>query len=261
MHVGHRSQVHPSVQVSPDVDLFIGDGSYLGEGVHIVGKGKVVFGDYCKVHAGSFINVGVGGWVTFGHNCWFGEQTVLDGAGGMTGGNNVGAGIGSQLYSHIAHGDTIEGCLFESKNEMVLEDDVWFVGQCFVSPVHAAAKSTALLGSVITKDMAARRVYAGNPAQDITDRIGPAWKERTPEEKYLLLCRRIDEYCSIFPERAKHMRLVIVPCLDYPADPISSVSYFNVTRRRYTKRSTYEEWMFMSWLTSYKGRFTPEDVL
>ena len=259
MKVGQRTQIHDSVYVSPEIDLVIGDGSYLGPGVHIIGHGKVILGDYCKVHAGSFINVGSGGWVTFGHNCWFGEQTVLDGAGGLTGGNNVGAGIGSQLYSHIAHGDTIEGCLFESKNEMVLEDDVWFVGQCFVSPIHAAAKSMALLGSVVTKDMESGRVYAGNPAKDITDRIGPAWVERTASEKLAMLNRRIDEYCRAFPDR-KLTRRFIVPCIEYPSQMDPEASYFNVSRRRYTKRQSEVEWQFMSWLTSYKGRFTPEET-
>lgn len=258
MRYGNRSHIDRSMYVSKDVDLSIGDGSYVGPGVHIVGSGRVTFGDYCKIHAGSFINVGTGGWVTFGHNCWFGEQTVLDGAGGLTGGNNIGAGIGSQLYSHIAHGDTIEGCLFESKNEMMLEDDVWFVGQCFVSPVRAGSKSVALLGSVITKDMHANRVYGGNPAQDITDRIGPAWVERTAQEKYVMLCRRFEEYCSIFPDQAFRARKAIVPCTEYPTDMDPNVTYFNVTRRRYTKRSTEDEWRFMSWLISYRGRFIPE---
>jgi acetyltransferase-like isoleucine patch superfamily enzyme len=260
MKSGHRAIVDESVVVSPHVDLTIGDGSYLGPGVHIVGQGKVVFGDYCKVHAGCFINVGHGGYVIFGHNCWFGEQTVLDGAGGLSGGNNIGAGIGSQLYTHIAHGDTIEGCTFESKSEMVLEDDVWFVGQCFVSPIYAKEKAIALLGSVVTKDMEARRVYGGNPARDITDRIGTAWVDREPQTKLELLHRRIEEYSTIFPDRAAKTRELIVPCLAYPTMIDKEVSYFNVSRRRYTKRLSETEYQFMSWLTSYKGRYIPEEV-
>jgi acetyltransferase-like isoleucine patch superfamily enzyme len=259
MNVGHRTVIDPTVEISPNVDFTVGDGSYIGPDVHIVGSGTVKFGDYCKIHAGCFINVGHGGHVTFGHNCWFGEQTVLDGAGGLTGGNNVGAGIGSQLYTHIAHGDVIEGCLFESRSAMVLEDDVWFVGQCFVSPIHAGEKSIALLGSVITSNMTPRGVYAGNPGRDITDRIGSGWTFRSPKTKLKMLQARIEEYCALFPERAKMARSCIVPCLKYPRKPDTTISYFNSSTRKYTKRLTEVEFLFMSWLTSYKGRFTPED--
>lgn len=257
MRLGSRAHVHPTVFVADTVELALGDGTYLGPGVHIIGRGKVEFGDYCKVHAGCFINVGSGGSVVFGHNCWFGEQTVLDGAGGLFGGNNVGAGIGSQLYTHIAHGDVIEGCLFESKNEMVLGDDVWFVGQCFVSPIKAGPKSIALLGSVVTRDMDAGRVYGGNPAKDITDRTGSAWTTRTSEEKHAMLSQRIDEYHVTYPDMAR-FRHMIVPCIDYPRSMDPAATYFNVSTRRYTKRLSEAEQRFMSWLTSFKGRFTPE---
>lgn len=259
MRLGSRANVHPTVTVSDQVEVTLGDGTYLGPGVHIIGKGTVEFGDYCKVHAGCFINVGSGGTVRFGHNCWFGEQTVLDGAGGLFGGNNVGAGIGSQLYTHIAHGDVIEGCLFESKSSMVLGDDVWFVGQCFVSPIKAGSKSIALLGSVVTRDMDAEKVYGGNPAKDITERTGPAWTTRTPEEKFSLLAERIKEYHSIFPDRSL-LRQSIVPCIGYPDSMDPVVSYFNVSTRRYTKRLSETEQHFMSWLTSFKGRFIPEQT-
>lgn len=260
MHVGRYVEISHDVFVSPHVDLVLGDATYLGPGVHIIGEGRVEFGDYCKVHAGCFINAGAGGWVKFGHNCWFGEQTVLDGAGGLTGGNNVGAGIGSQLYTHIAHGDTIEGCRFESRKGMTLEDDVWFVGQCFVSPVHAGAKSVALLGSVITKDMEPNHIYAGNPAADITDKVGAPWIVRSSEEKLSMLNQRFDQYCELFPDRAEIARRSIKVVVEYPESMQPDVTYFNVASRRYTKRFSDAEWRFMSWLTSYKGRFMPEEV-
>lgn len=257
--VGLGSTIDPSATVSSDVELTLGDGTHLGAGVHVVGRGHVTLGDYCKVHAGCFINVGDGGHVILGHNCWFGERCVLDGTGGLRAGNNVGAGIGSQLYTHVAHGDVIEGCTLEGKRGMVLEDDVWFVGQCFVNPILAKAKSTALLGSVITKDMEAQRVYGGNPAKDITDRIGPVWRERDPHAKLEMLQARLDEYCALHPGQETYVRSCIVPCLEYPKNMSGAASYFNVTRRRYTKRLSVHERRFMAWLTSYKGRFTPEE--
>lgn len=55
---------------------------------------------------------------------------------------------------------------------MVVEDGVWFVGHCLVSPIRAKARSMAMLGSVVTKDMDHNRIYAGTPAKDITDKVG-----------------------------------------------------------------------------------------
>lgn len=258
--ISKHASVSPDVIVSSGVQLEVGDGTVIGPGVRIIGRGLVRFGDYCKVHSGCFVNAGDGGSVEFGHNCWFGERTVLDGTGHLCGGNNIGAGIASHLYTHIAHGDVIEGCKFQSKKEMVIEDDVWFVGQCLVSPIRAGAKSMAMLGSVITKDMEPNHVYAGTPAKDITDKTGAPWINVPVVAKFDLMRSRVDEYCSMIePDFSVDVRDCIVPCIGYPIELKPSVTYFNVATRRYTKRSTQAERAFLSWLTSYKGRFTPED--
>ncbi len=74
-------------------------------------------------------------------------------------------------------GDPLQGCRWESSKPMVIEDDVWFVGHCLVSPIHAKAKSMAMLGSLVTKDMEANRTYAGTPAKDMTEKLGPQYSE------------------------------------------------------------------------------------
>lgn len=251
------SYVDPSAKIDKNVSLELGDMTTIGPGVRIVGNGRVKFGDYCKIHDNCFINTGPNGYVEFGHNCWFGERTILDGIGGLKGGNNIGIGIASHLYTHIAHGDTIEGCRFKSSKMMTIEDDVWFVGQCLVSPIHAKAKSMAMLGSVIVKNMDSNRVYAGSPAIDITDKIGAPWEVRTAQEKFVMLEEMKLQYMKL---NNINEEFSIESCYDIP--PLEErrlgTTYISVNSRKYTKLLTKTERDFMSWLTSYRGRFIPE---
>lgn len=252
---GEDSQFHGTVLGSAHVTL--GDGTYIGPDVKIVGNGSVRFGDYCKIHAGTFINVPHShSSIVFGHNCWFGERCVLDGTGGIDAGNNVGAGIGSQLYSHIAHGDVGAGCRLYGMGKLLLGDDVWFVGQCLVSPIVAERRSVAVLGSVVTKAMKENRIYGGSPARDITDKMGgPPWRDISPEQQVQQFETCLREFASRRDREpvATDMRA----CVEYPAAMDERVTYFNVVERTYTKRRSPKEIRFMQWLTSYKGRFTP----
>jgi len=255
MIIGKYANISQSAIIGPHVKFEVGDGTVIGAGVRILGHGYVKFGDYCKVHDGCFINTADTGAVVFGHNCWFGERTVLDGTGGLYGGNNIGAGIGSHLYTHIAHGDTIEGCRFYSKKEMHIGDDVWFVGQCLVSPIEAGTKSMAMLGSVITKDMLANHIYAGMPAKDITDKVGVPWVDVPVDQKLTKLQAYIDEFCK------SNNTTCIVACIDLPRihDRDPDKTYVSVGSRLYTKTGSIIEHEFMKWLVSYKGRFFPEE--
>jgi acetyltransferase-like isoleucine patch superfamily enzyme len=256
MKIGLRSHLDDSIKISSGVDIEIGDCSYVGPGVRISGSGRIRIGDYCKIHTGCFMNLD-GGSIEIGHNSWFGERSVIDGRGTLSIGNNVGVGIASQLYSHIAHGDTIEGCNLYGNKSLVLEDDVWLVGQCFMSPVHARKKSVAMLGSVIIKDMDENRIYSGNPAVDVTQKIGHPWVQRTNQEKLEILRDRIRAFSEIYPQRAPDAFELLVPCDGLPDDLRSEKTYIDISTRKYTKRLSDIEMTFFSWLTSYKGRFTP----
>lgn len=158
----------------------IGYGSFIGDNVYI-DVPYLSIGEYTTVHRGVTIH----GYQNcqIGHNCWIGQYAIIDSIGGTTVGNNVGIGAHSQLWSHIKFGDKLEGCLWNSDKKLIVENDVWFVGHCIVSPIHAREKSMLMVGGVITKDMEANHVYAGVPAKDVTLTLGKQFKTIEIDEK------------------------------------------------------------------------------
>ena len=251
-----KSYNFPDVKISPNVDLILGDHVTFGPGVRIVGEGTVKFGDYSKIHAGCFISVPYShSVVEFGCNSWIGERAVLDGTGGIHASHNVGVGIASHLYSHIAHGDYLAGCRFKSEKPLNIGYDAWFVGQCLVSPVNVGEKAVAMLGSTITKDMLPNTVHAGVPAKDMTEKMGRPWDVRPTSERIMLFDMYLEEYWSV---HNKLPSTKIIGVVRWPGKMYDDVTYFNVETRTYTKRSTNDEIEFMKWLTSWRGRFIPE---
>ena len=126
--------IDKSVIIMDGANVELGDHVYIGPNVKIL-PGNLKIGDYSKIHDGVYINPKK--HILLGHLAWIGQNSILDGTGGITAGNFLGVGIGSSLYSHIRHGDILEGSLYEKDKELIIEDDVWFVGMCLVSPILA----------------------------------------------------------------------------------------------------------------------------
>jgi len=248
LHIGVGSYISPTAVIrglaGKAKRIVIGDHTYIGDYVQII-VDDFEIGDYCKVHHHTNFH----GYkpLKIGHNAWIGQGTIIDSIGGTTIGNNCGIGAYSQLWSHIKYGDELEGCNYNSTGSLVVGNDVWFVGHCIVSPIQAKAKSMALVGSVITKDMEANHIYGGSPAKDLTAKISPQFREVSVEEKYRKMIRYHKEVGS--PSSIK-----IVTSLE-KVDKYHS--YFNVTDRTYTKRGTEEEVSFMKYLLPTKAKFIP----
>lgn len=230
--------------------IFIGDNCYIGNNVQIICDDFSI-GDYSKIQH----NTNIHGYLPckIGHNAWIGQFTIIDSIGGMTIGNNCGIGAHSQLWSHIKFGDTLEGCRFLMEKPMNIGNDVWFVGHCIVSPINAADKSMAMVGSVVTKDMKYNEIYAGSPALSISNKIGNQFIEVNIEEKL----NKMNQYLCEFNPSSKNIKIV----KDFSEVIINSemVSYFNVSTRTYIKRSTNEEIDFMKFLLPAKAKFTPHN--
>jgi acetyltransferase-like isoleucine patch superfamily enzyme len=239
MEFPDRKLVRIGRNVSIECDEFeVGDGVKIGDNVHIEGP-RVSLGDYTLIREDTQI-LGKAS-ISIGMCCWIGQGTILDGTETLQIGNGVGIGAHSQLWTHIRFGDTLQGCRWESETPMVVEDDVWFVGHCLVSPIHAKARSMAMLGSVVTRNMEENRIYAGVPAKDITDKLGPQYREVTVDERFARLKTELEKYLAAHPGRDGAIEVV----KEWPAAMDPAVSYFNVATREYTKRLTEAEMGFM----------------
>lgn len=231
--------------------IVIGDNCYIGANVQIICD-DFSLGDYSKIQH----NTNVHGYLPchIGHNAWIGQYVIIDSIGGTTIGNNCGIGAHSQIWSHIKYGDTLEGCRFLSEKPMIIGNDVWFVGHCIVSPINAADKSMAMVGSVITKDMGYNEIYAGSPAKSISDKIGYQFAEVTADEKLA----KMNAYIREWGGNADTVKIVLNAS---EMNFNNSKSYFNVTDRTYTKKGTDEEISFMKFLLPARGKFTPAPSL
>lgn len=239
--VGRGAVVEADVLITgkggPARRVVLGDRCFIGRGTRILVPDFRI-GDYSKLHAGSFLHGDEP--LSIGRNCWIGGNVVLDSMGGLDVDDNVGIGAHSQLWTHVQFGDIVEGSRFYSRRYMHVEPDAWFVGHCLVSPVRVGRRAMALLGSVVTRDMEPNHVYAGVPASDITDRVGPQFEEREVERKASVLRDLIERWARREPELARRL-VVVTDSRRRPAD----ATWFDVSTRTYNKRHAPEEVAFL----------------
>jgi len=225
----------------PAAEVTIGDNVYVGKNTtfHLP---KLRINDYTKMYGNSLIS----GYkkCEIGYNCWIDRNCILNATDELILGNNVGIGAYSQLWTHIAFGDLLEGCRFNQTKKMIIHDDVWFVGHCLVSPIVAEKKSMAMLGSVITKDMKENHIYAGVPAKDLTEKIGTQFRVISNEDKIIILEREKATFINNNPD-INGAKIQVVS-EDISED--NGVTYFNVVNRTYNKQSSKEEVLFMKHL-------------
>lgn len=166
--------------------LTIGDYCVVGPGVKFVcDGGDITLGDWTSLHDRCLVLASAG--VSVGQHGWFGQHSVLDGTGGLTIGNGVRVGMYSQIWSHVAAGEQIEGCTLFGKRPVQIEDDVWLVGSCIVaSGITIGRRSTALIGSNITKSCPPHSVLAGSPATS-KDSLS-FYRPIDAETKWQMLC-------------------------------------------------------------------------
>lgn len=249
--IGRGAAIEPGARLHCK-RLILGDGALIQSGTRIE-MTDLVIGDYTTINASCFL--GGTRWCRIGHNCWFGHFTVVDSIGTTLIGNNMGVGAHSQLWTHIYFGDVLEGCQFASHRPLVIEDDVWFVGHCIVSPIHAQERSMAMAGSVVTRDMQPGRTYAGVPAKDMTDRLGPQFADRSDEQKRIELEKHLRDFLN--RSRPVENRIRIVDEIDLAE---TESSQFCIATRSYTKRGHSEEVQFMRYLLPTRAKFVPHDA-
>lgn len=230
----------------------IGDGVIFHDNITIDADSFEI-GDYGTIYSDCFFP-GPGS-IVIGCNFWLGKASIVDCRGGTTIGNNVGVGPHSQLWTHMIYGDVLFGCRFRSQRELVIGDDVWFVGHCLVSPIAAGDRSLAMLGSLITRDMQSDRTYAGVPAADITDKVGAQFEPRPLHERVDALERRVGEFARQRGLPGTSFARV-VRSADELVGVHDDVICFNVEERTYTKRGTKLEYELIRYLLP-EAKFVP----
>lgn len=239
--VGEGVVVEEGVVISgnggPASRVVLGDHCYIGPGTRILAP-EFLLGDYSKLHMQGF---GHGEFpLRIGRNCWIGGNCVLDSHGGLDIDDNVGIGAHSQLWTHIQFGDIVEGSRFHSRRYMHVGKDAWLVGHCIVSPVKIGERSMAMAGSVVTRDMEPNHVYAGVPARDVTERMGPQFESRTVEQKAVKLQEMLDAFLAQNPGHRGLLRVA-----RSARDLAPGVTNFDVSRRVYTRTRSAAEVDFL----------------
>ena len=189
----------------------IGDGCVIMDNTRIKGNSFEI-GDYGTIYQNCFFP---GGDVKIGNNFWLGADSIVDGCAGTTIGDNVGIGAQSQLWTHMVYGDVMNGCRFHNQYPLEIGNDVWLCGHNLVSPVKIKEGSLAMLGSLITRDIEEHRTYAGSPAKDMTEKLGPQFEEISLGRKKEILMERlesirskygfdaVEEWCEIIEESGR----------------------------------------------------------
>ena len=151
-----------SLVVKPSWNPFMGIKIALlrAFGAHI-GKGLIIKNNVCIKFP----------WkLTIDDNVWLGEQVWIDNLDYVKIGNNVCISQGALL---LTGNHDYTSTSFNYRNAPIsIEDGVWIGAKSVVCP-GVTVKSHAVLsvGSIATKDMDAYKVYQGNPAVAIRNRI------------------------------------------------------------------------------------------
>lgn len=217
--------------------LVIGDFAYIGDNVTLRAP-EVRIGDYTRVNALTY-----GGGrktLSIGRNVYLGRGVYLDSNGGLTLEDNTAAGAYSQLWTHIQHGDLIQGLnpRWHQERALVVHKDAWLVGRVVVS--HAqdiGARALVLNESNVLCDIPADTTWAGNPAKDMTDKLGRQFQDISEREKLMRFDAELSRFEAAYPQFDEDLG-----------------NNFDPVERLYTKRRTAAEVAFLRFTS---GKFTP----
>jgi len=240
--------------------MVIGDNVTIGSDVRILAP-AVEIGDFVTLTHHTTIY----GYdkVVIGANGWIGQHVILNCTAPLTIGRGATISAYANLWTHFSGGDTVEGCRYDSRQAATLGEDVWIGVQASIAPVHIGDKALVLAGAVVTKDIAANRVYGGNPAVDLTAKLGAPYADVNVTHKFHRMCELLSEFADdcrgMKPDMPSFTKAgITVARADVdPADPaIAGTSVFDVRDRSYSKLRTAEEIAFMRFLLP-KVKFYP----
>lgn len=246
--------------------FFLGDNCFIGFRNQILVPSFIML-DYSQLHNSCLVS----GYnlINIGYNCWIGQNTILNCTEKLKIGNNVRIGTQSQLWTHVASGELLEGCTLYGNKPLVLEDDVWIVGGAVISPgLVLKEKSIIMTGSVLTKNTDPKSTFAGVPAKDVTEKLS-FWKDVTIDDKIDMMKKFIVEFESQNPEfigrvvLKKDLNLseiktdkIYISNIQIPHN-YTGPSLFDLRTKFYFKTRSSLEVTFIKFCLGFRARFIP----
>jgi acetyltransferase-like isoleucine patch superfamily enzyme len=250
------NRIHPSAVIEVD-ELTLGVGVTIGANVVIKARKVVIddfvqIGDGCKffvpeLRIGDYSRLGdlVLGIGTkpmlLGRNLYVGRLVRLDSRGGLTIEDNCGIGDSSALWSHIRHGDTVQGCRWDKEYPLVIEHDAWLVAKVTVGGCQRIGARVQVFNesNVTKKELPADTVWQGNPACDVTEKIGPQFEALEDDEKWGRLMQELDRFAAEYPHYRSELGI------SHPAEHDPLKTWIDPISRTYTKRRSAAEVAFL----------------
>ncbi|WDZ80923.1 acyltransferase (plasmid) [Ensifer adhaerens] len=129
---------------------------------------------FCNVRIGKDTSIAMGCFVTgyeikIGDNSVINRCTYLDGRGPLYIGNNVSVSHHTLIHT-VTH--VVNSPYFHAvAKPVVIMDDVWIGARAIVLPGVTVGRGAVIgAGAVVTKDVPAYAVVAGNPARKVAER-------------------------------------------------------------------------------------------
>ena len=108
--------------------------------------------------------------LTIGNFCWIGEDVWIDNIENVTIGNNVCLSQGAVLST--GNHDYTKSDFPPRYDKIIIEDGVWICAKAIVCPgVVCKSHSVLTVNSVATKNMEEFKIYSGNPAVFMRERV------------------------------------------------------------------------------------------
>lgn len=275
IYIGNDSVIEKETKIkglgSQMSNFYLGDNAFIGFRNQILVP-DFRMGDYSQLH-NSGLNSGYKK-LTIGHNCWIGQNSILNSTQDLIIENNVRIGTQSQLWTHAASGELLEGCTLFTEAPLVLKDNVWIVGGAVISPGLTLEKSSIIMtGAVLTKSTIEGHTYAGLPAKDVTEKMN-FWKRVSISDKLEMIRNFSKTFKNLNPQYSdkifilnddsdiskydrRDVILIVPEVKDFSVIENTKASIFDLSSKFYIKRRTKIEIDFIKYNLGYRARFIP----
>lgn len=153
-HHGQNVRIYEYCTILKPEMISLADGVRIDAGVRIEGGLGVSIGENCHIGSGSKLNIG-GGELVFGAHSGCSDNVI------------VATGSPDLTYLHISAAEPEEFCHVIKKKTVIGEYVVIFAGAILTPGITIGDGAIIGAGAVVTHDVPAWEIHAGNPAKKI----------------------------------------------------------------------------------------------